>query len=230
LVAGAQVGLLSFPAKEGEFNKPYSDATAQLIDTEVRAPAPPPRRYLVAARGAGCQRVRARECVRLVVWRVRPPWAPGQVRALAAPARRGRVASAGRRVQVRNIVNTAYERTLALLTGKRDLVKALADTLLEKEVPPRPGPANHNREVSWAGGCGALKCKCARVWQATYLYGWHGTCLACHFMPFLCYLRIGGTPVLCIKAGGPLGVVAGRPAAGAWSDAMGERAPRARRL
>ena len=34
-------------------------------------------------------------------------------------------------------MNTAYERTLALLTGKRDLVKALADTLLEKEVRPR---------------------------------------------------------------------------------------------
>ncbi len=37
---------------------------------------------------------------------------------------------------MRNIVNTAYERTLALLTGKRDLVKALADTLLEKEARP----------------------------------------------------------------------------------------------
>ena len=31
----AQVGLLSFPPREGELNKPYSDATALLIDQEV---------------------------------------------------------------------------------------------------------------------------------------------------------------------------------------------------
>ncbi|KAK9844071.1 hypothetical protein WJX81_003751 [Elliptochloris bilobata] len=64
-----KVGLLSFPPREGELNKPYSDATALLIDQEVR-----------------------------------------------------------------EIVNTAYARTLELLTVKRDLVQALADKLLEKEV------------------------------------------------------------------------------------------------
>lgn len=40
--------------------------------------------------------------------------------------------------QVRKIVNAAYARTLELLTGKRDLVTALANALLEKEArPPR---------------------------------------------------------------------------------------------
>ena len=54
------MGLLSFPAKEGEFNKPYSDATAQLIDTEVRAPALPAwRQRPEAARGFGWQSLRA---------------------------------------------------------------------------------------------------------------------------------------------------------------------------
>ena len=37
-------------------------------------------------------------------------------------------------VQVRKIVNTAYERTLTLLGAKRELVTALAERLLEKEV------------------------------------------------------------------------------------------------
>ena len=35
--ACAQVGLLSFPPRENELNKPYSDATALLIDQEVGA-------------------------------------------------------------------------------------------------------------------------------------------------------------------------------------------------
>jgi len=39
-----KVGMVSFPPKENEFSKPYSPATAQLIDEEVRE--------LVAGRGA----------------------------------------------------------------------------------------------------------------------------------------------------------------------------------
>lgn len=66
-----KVGLVSFPAEEGQFNKPYSDCTAKLIDEEVR-----------------------------------------------------------------NLVMTAYERTVQLLTEKKDLVEKLALTLLEKEVRP----------------------------------------------------------------------------------------------
>jgi AFG3 family protein len=31
-----KVGLVSFPAEDGQFSKPYSDRTAMLIDKEVR--------------------------------------------------------------------------------------------------------------------------------------------------------------------------------------------------
>lgn len=37
-------------------------------------------------------------------------------------------------LQVRKIVDAAYKRTLALLEEKKDLVTALAEELLEKEV------------------------------------------------------------------------------------------------
>ena len=43
--------------------------------------------------------------------------------------------------QVRKIVDAAYKRTLKLLEEKKDLVTALAEELLEKEVrapPPKP--------------------------------------------------------------------------------------------
>ena len=36
--------------------------------------------------------------------------------------------------EVRNLVTTAYDRTVKLLTEKKDLVEKLALTLLEKEV------------------------------------------------------------------------------------------------
>lgn len=64
-----KVGLVSFPSEEGQFNKPYSEGTAKLIDEEVR-----------------------------------------------------------------NLVMSAYERTVKLLTEKKDLVEKLALTLLDKEV------------------------------------------------------------------------------------------------
>lgn len=64
-----KVGLVSFPSEEGQFNKPYSERTAKLIDEEVR-----------------------------------------------------------------NLVMKAYERTVKLLTEKKDLVEKLALTLLDKEV------------------------------------------------------------------------------------------------
>ena len=66
-----KVGLVSFPAEDGQFNKPYSERTSKLIDEEVR-----------------------------------------------------------------NLVMSAYERTVKLLTEKKDLVEKLALTLLEKEVRP----------------------------------------------------------------------------------------------
>lgn len=64
-----KVGLVSFPAEDGQFSKPYSDSTALMIDREVRT-----------------------------------------------------------------MVNDAYERTVKMLEEKKDLVKALAEVLLEKEV------------------------------------------------------------------------------------------------
>ena len=65
----AKVGLLSFPPEENQLNKPYSDDTARIIDTEVRA-----------------------------------------------------------------LVDSSYQRTLALLEERRGLVEAMAQALLHKEV------------------------------------------------------------------------------------------------
>lgn len=71
-----KIGLVSFPQEENQFSKPYSNETAQLIDSEVRS-----------------------------------------------------------------MVGNAYRRTLDLLTEKKDLVRSLAERLLEQEVP---FPAQHD--------------------------------------------------------------------------------------
>ena len=64
-----KVGLVSFPPRDNQFDKPYSNETAQLIDTEVRA-----------------------------------------------------------------FINTAYERTVALLREKKEFVENMAQALLKEEV------------------------------------------------------------------------------------------------
>ena len=51
--ACVQVGLLSFPPRENELNKPYSDATALLIDQEVGTACLP---FAVGARASICDR------------------------------------------------------------------------------------------------------------------------------------------------------------------------------
>lgn len=57
--ACAQVGLLSFPPRENELNKPYSDATALLIDQEVGAACLP---FAVDALASMCDGVQLVEC------------------------------------------------------------------------------------------------------------------------------------------------------------------------
>lgn len=52
---------------------------------------------------------------------------------------------------MRKIVTMAYERTIELLTGKRDLVKALAEKLLEKEVRFLGGLVCDARSAFWQG-------------------------------------------------------------------------------
>lgn len=42
--------------------------------------------------------------------------------------------------EVRNMVQLAYERTIALLEDKKTLVTALAETLLRKDVSSNTGP------------------------------------------------------------------------------------------
>ena len=56
--------------------------------------------------------------------------------------------------EVRNLVMTAYERTVQLLTEKKDLVEKLALTLLEKEVRPVRAP--------WLCKLGILGSACER--------------------------------------------------------------------
>ena len=50
-------------------------------------------------------------------------------------------------------MSSAYERTIELLTGKRNLVQALAEKLLEKEVRPTglPGARHEKRACALAG-------------------------------------------------------------------------------
>jgi AFG3 family protein len=64
-----KVGLVSFPPRDNQFDKPYSNETAQLIDTEVRA-----------------------------------------------------------------FIDNAYQRTVALLKEKQELVESMAQALLKEEV------------------------------------------------------------------------------------------------
>lgn len=66
-----KVGLVSFPPQENQFDKPFSNETAKMIDEEVRA-----------------------------------------------------------------LIGSAYQRTLALLTEHKEKVSLLAETLLDKEVQP----------------------------------------------------------------------------------------------
>lgn len=69
--------------------------------------------------------------------------------------------------QVRKIVSTAYERTLALLGTKRELVTALAERLLEKEVRVlRAGTAGR---VLPAQKQFAYAATCCRVQHAAYM-------------------------------------------------------------
>lgn len=65
----SKVGLVSYPQEENSFNKPYSEATARLIDEEVR-----------------------------------------------------------------NLVDSAYKRTVQMVREKKDLIAAMAEALLKKEV------------------------------------------------------------------------------------------------
>lgn len=58
--ACAQVGLLSFPPRENELNKPYSDATALLIDQEVGYVCVP---FAVGALACMCDRVQLYVCL-----------------------------------------------------------------------------------------------------------------------------------------------------------------------
>ena len=87
-----KVGLVSFPQRENDLTKPYSNETAHLIDLEVR-----------------------------------------------------------------RIVGEAYQRTIELLTEKKALVTALAETLLEKEVST-PGLRLQHACIPWSPcpGCFAL--------------------------------------------------------------------------
>ena len=63
--------------------------------------------------------------------------------------------------QVRKIVSSAYQRTIELLTGKRNLVQALAEKLLEKEVWP----------TGWLGAqCEKCMCLVAKAEQECMLH------------------------------------------------------------
>ena len=60
--------------------------------------------------------------------------------------------------EVRDLVDAAYARTVALLTEKRDLVAALAERLLEKEA--RTGWVVGGAGYGWGRGASACECPC----------------------------------------------------------------------
>ena len=108
-----KVGLVSFPQEDNSFNKPFSNETAHLIDTEVR-----------------------------------------------------------------RMVQEAYLRTIDLLTDKKDLVTALAERLLAREVCTgllaccqqfdwNGKDSSPSQLLAWAMAVSAKRLLLAGVWHTT---------------------------------------------------------------